>query len=824
VAYEIPGRTEPADERIAELWNQEIARAYKAEPELHSRFFALDPEVLRQPQVTEGVTWPADPLEPTFCTDDEVVQTLCDWGSRGRHALHNEYCEYAVLHRDDPSGRRRPKRIQVTTELREYWLMLATHDPVRLRAAAADVLGRKPSWDELYGVADPIKLSKRKRRQRFAFATAGNGREADLEEAGIPADPAGALNTENALFMSHPINGLDDLVFIVLFGARRFAVRDPAGAPRRAEKEDIFGEEKQRGLACRHADPTAALAAYGAVLGGRAVSFANPLGMYIRPFNQSVLEVSGAPIPAAWVRWSRGEEGMFQRLEVGPGDDDDAFLDEIELSVGQERQRLTGGYQLIRMLEVGPLLATGEAVAADEDEFEWLPAGSPIECSRTGICKKVDALEKERRLTVEQGADAGSSQGSPTPARTLQEGIFYAPGERPGKFFALMFLRAGAHCDARRAAENLTDLWRLFEGLKQGRVPDLDPVTVPFEEDNLQVLLGLGPSSFELPGVARRKPDGLEGDRLFTQPREDGGGPLLTGSGLAYAADASAGLLGEEFCVQVTADTKLAVDRTIVETWKLLSDRVDPEVGSPDLEPTTFYLGAQRSDRRSWIDFHDGLSNMRSEERERAIAIDARAGEEWCGGGTYLAFLRLAVDLAAWRKLSRREQELLVGRDKLSGCPIVAFAGEGELMTDPGCPVAGTRIWETPNDPVFAEPPRASDPTVAQSHVQRANHHGEGSGSGGRRIFRQGYEFLEWREGPPSFRAGLNFVSFQDTPERLTGMLTSEGWLGRVNFGGDPDRQPVGMENMLSVYAAGLFLVPPRRNGEPFPGASVLGL
>jgi len=407
--------------------------------------------------------------------------------------------------------------------------------------------------------------------------------------------------------------------------------------------------------------------------------------------------------------------------------------------------------------------------------------------------------------------------------RTLQEGIFYAPGERPGKFFALIFLRAAPHCDGGRAAACLADLWQLYEGLKQGQIPDLTPVSVPVEEDDLRVLLGLGPGAFELSGVPRRKPDGLEDDRLFARPRDAGGGPLLAGSGLAYAADASAGLLEEEICVQVTAETKLAVDRTIVETWKLLSDRAGREGGSPDLEATTFYLGAQRSDRRSWIDFHDGLSNMRSEERERAIAIDARAGEEWCAGGTYLAFLRLAVDLPAWRRLSRREQELLVGRDKLSGCPIVSIGPDGEPLTDPGCPVTGTRIWETPNDPVFAEPPRTADPTVARSHVQRANHHGEGSGSGGRRIFRQGYEFLEWTEGAPGFRAGLNFVSFQDTPERLTAMLTGESWLGRVNFGGDPDGQPAGMESMLSVYAAGLFLVPPRRDGEAFPGASALG-
>ena len=153
---------------------------------------------------------------------------------------------------------------------------------------------------------------------------------------------------------------------------------------------------------------------------------------------------------------------------------------------------------------------------------------------------------------------------------------------------------------------------------------------------------------------------------------------------------------------------------------------------------TTFSLGFQRNDRRSWIDFHDGLSNLRSEDREAVIAIGPGADEDLAVGGTYLAFLRLAVDLAGWRRLSRLDQELAVGRDKLSGCPITAVGADGVAQHDGGCPVAGTEIWETPNHARFAEPPEVSDERVRASHVQRANHHQRpASDSGTRRIFRQ---------------------------------------------------------------------------------------
>ncbi|HEV7805316.1 MAG TPA: hypothetical protein VGO80_05845 [Solirubrobacteraceae bacterium] len=358
----------------------------------------------------------------------------------------------------------------------------------------------------------------------------------------------------------------------------------------------------------------------------------------------------------------------------------------------------------------------------------------------------------------------------------------------------------------------------MYQELKAGRIRDLDGVAVPVEGDAMTVLLGFGRNAFELDGMAFARPRGLADAYLLRSADAGGGGPLLRGSGLSYAPEVRANMATVAFCVQVIAETKLAVDRAVVETWKALADRVEPV-----LELTTFYLGNQRDDHRSWIDFHDGLSNLRSEDREGVIAIGPGTDEGWAVGGTYLAFLRLAVDLAGWRRLGRADQELAVGRDKLSGCPIVASHGP-ELRTDPGCPVAATQIWETPNDGPFAEPPEVSDARLRTSHVQRSNHHiRPASDSGSRRIFRQGYEFLEWAAEPPGFRAGLNFVSFQDTPARLLKMLTAGGWLGGANFGGDEQGHPE-LASLLSVYGAGVYFVPPVVVGEPFPGAAALGV
>ena len=397
----------------------------------------------------------------------------------------------------------------------------------------------------------------------------------------------------------------------------------------------------------------------------------------------------------------------------------------------------------------------------------------------------------------------------------LQDGIYHRPGSRPGRFFAIAFFRIPRAARARTVRDGLTELWGMWQGLREGHVRDLPGAAV--EPGDLTVLIGYGPGVFGFDPTDRPRPEGLRDEFLFRSPKGGGGGPLLgLKNHLLYADDVRENRAAENIAVQFIANSKLAVDRAIVETWKLLSDRTNRETGAAPLEFTTFYMGFQRDDHRSWIDFHDGISNLRSDEREHVIKIDS--GD--FAGGTYLAFLRLEVDIRAWRGLDRATQELLVGRDKLTGCPLIST--NGQIAAMPGCPIGGAPIWASENDPI-AEPKRVSDARLKQSHIHRGNqHHPNASSRDSLRIFRQGYEFLEWKESAPGFRLGLNFVSFQDTTERLIRILSQPGWLGDVNFGGDPDQQPSGMDRLLTVYAAGVYLVPPKNEGDPFPGAQAI--
>ncbi|RFU19907.1 Dyp-type peroxidase [Geodermatophilus marinus] len=410
-------------------------------------------------------------------------------------------------------------------------------------------------------------------------------------------------------------------------------------------------------------------------------------------------------------------------------------------------------------------------------------------------------------------------------AGTLQEGIFHGPGASPPGHCTQLFLRADRGTGAERVGELLAELWGVYRDLTRGTVRDLPGH--PVDPGGLQVLIGYGPKVFDLAGAGRTLPATFAPEFRFRSASPSGGGPLLSGRGLQYAPDVRQNPATEEVCVQFTADTALGVHRPVVETWKLLHDRADPALGVALLAISAVFTGFQRADGRSWIDFHDGISNLRSDQRARVIQIDGEtaAGDDWIIGGTYLAFLRLAVDLDLWRDLTRDQQELLVGRDKLTGSPLVGRTPEGGPRPDPRCPVAATTEVVDAGNEEFREPGTVDDPVVQASHVHRANQNKfeDAARPNSLRIFRQGYEFLEPSPVAPGFRAGLNFVSFQDTPDRLIRVLRQQKWLGDVNFGGEAGQQPAGMDRLLTVRGAGIYLVPPLVPDEPFPGAAVFG-
>ena len=406
---------------------------------------------------------------------------------------------------------------------------------------------------------------------------------------------------------------------------------------------------------------------------------------------------------------------------------------------------------------------------------------------------------------------------------TLQEGIYWQSGTSPEAAFALMILEPAKDATAADVSAALAYLWPIVQRVKVGDIPSLPGH--PVKRSGVTGLLAYGFGIFDLPGVSRQRPERLKPEFRFVPPAREGGGTLLYGGGLEYGDDVVDNAAYNGIALQIIGKTELDVHQMIVEVSVALEIGPKLASGLSPLVPRTYYRGFLRADRRTWINFHDGISNIKKgDDRKKTIEIKSDA-EDWTRGGTYLTYLRLAVDVSAWQRLSVPEQEVLVGRTKLTGCLLTGIASDGTPIANAACPVAGTSEVTCPGNENFREPQPTNNAAIKQSHVQRSNHeHKQDFGSADSlRIYRQGYDFLEPVDGPPGYRAGLNFVSFMDTPRRLLRILTQESWLGRTNFGGDPDNQPPGMASLLTVRAGGIFLVPPVVAAEPFPGASIFG-
>ncbi len=395
----------------------------------------------------------------------------------------------------------------------------------------------------------------------------------------------------------------------------------------------------------------------------------------------------------------------------------------------------------------------------------------------------------------------------PSVLKQLQDGIYYRHEEGPAPAYRVLLLDVKPETPRDRASADIEKVWTMLQELRDGKVRELRPpgegaAPVKVKDGNLTCLLGFGARLFarDLTPNAR-KPAGLV--------------PLSASAyqpfpSLRWAPQKSRG--EADLAIQFIADTELAVNRAVVEVYRLIT------LEDLKLEFVTFYGGFNRDDGRSWLGFFDGVGNIKTDERPAALEVAAESARDpgWMVGGTYMVFLRLGVKLEEWWKLTRPEQELRVGRDKLSGCPIIDVGPGNVPVADATCPASPKH----PKSDQHTEAGPWKHVLVALSHMRRANPTRRGPGSqGSNRIFRQGYEFLEPRgDGRP--RTGLNFVSFQCDLERFTKIMTTGGWLNGVNFGGPDDRPDIRNIELAEVIAGGYYAVPPRTD-QAFPGAEI---
>ncbi|MGH7303535.1 MAG: Dyp-type peroxidase [Candidatus Rokuibacteriota bacterium] len=389
--------------------------------------------------------------------------------------------------------------------------------------------------------------------------------------------------------------------------------------------------------------------------------------------------------------------------------------------------------------------------------------------------------------------------------RRLQDGIYAGGRDSPDRAYRLLLLNVKRSATLAQARTAITSVWKMLEELRNGVVRDLrstrDGVPhAPVPPAALTGLLGFGARLFD--HDSRLPPHGNKPTELIALRQ----GPNEPFSSLHWTTDGTRA--GEaDLALQFIAETELAVNRAVAEVYRLLVTDALP------LEFVASYGGFNREDKRSWLNFHDGISNLAPDQRLTAIEVTVR-DPEWMDGGTYMVFLRLALNLETWWRLPREQQEALVGRDKLSGCPLQAMSAELVPVVADGCPLAGG----PPENPKYKDPPETRDSVLAVSHIYRANPTRLPPSDRTNRIFRQGYEFLE-SPADGQLRFGLNFVSFQRALARFTEILTKDGWLKQVNFAGHTARPIPPPIELARIVAGGYYAIP--RKSDPFPGAEI---
>ena len=407
----------------------------------------------------------------------------------------------------------------------------------------------------------------------------------------------------------------------------------------------------------------------------------------------------------------------------------------------------------------------------------------------------------------------------------LQDGIYYKEGQRPGNSYCVSFLDIQGNMDAKSIGKELSELWEAYSDVKS------DIAKRSVYKDNsgslidLSILLGYGSSAFLVPDILKQKPRDFNEKYNFCEVGR--GNAIVENTSLLYRDGLTENPVASScITVQFISNDESITKFAWTKTSEFLKNYLN-ENENAGLYIRKFYTGYNRPDSRSWLGFYDGISNIRSSERESIISISEKNLEPtdlWTLKGTYMSFIRMGIDVERWNKTEERIQERIVGRDKATGCPIIGVNDDRNVLLS-GCPTYGTdnviqygnQIFRSISEN-YGNPNDGAIKQLESSHMNRMvngftklDSKGEQS-----KIFRQGYDYLEPSDNYPYYSAGLNFVSFQNNPEKLYNLL-KYGF--KYNFRNEVNEPDLELSDFVRVESAGLFFVPAFSPENKFPGS-----
>jgi len=310
---------------------------------------------------TPGLTatdWTGFPARVAECLTRGEALPLLDWdGPDGPRALQEEYVEWRVVRDGDAI-----RRVELTTELSDYWRVLAAYEPERTLELVAAFARRPVTPERVYGMRDPLRASPEERERGF---------EATM------LDPAGMspCNDGRAAIccMVQPTNTLGALVGLAVAATSVRIARDVlSGRLRCLTCDEAIAELAGAAMRGRASDPVLVERFGRLAFEGRLVAFDDPVGVYIAGVEHGRLRTpAGDAVPREWFSFSRGagpdEAGVarYQRLVFEPPPETGLAVSDL-VDVATE-QPLRHGGQVAELVQVIALVRVSgpDAVAVE---------------------------------------------------------------------------------------------------------------------------------------------------------------------------------------------------------------------------------------------------------------------------------------------------------------------------------------------------------------------------------------------------------------------------------------------------------------------------
>lgn len=277
--------------------------------------------------------------------NDDIV------GGGGR-SLQEEYVEWRVV--TGPLG---VQRVQLTTEMSDYWRVLAAYAPERvLDVAAYFASEEEPDISLIYGDLDP-----------FAAGVEPSTREAAFAEMVLRGGRSPYNSGERAIVcMVHPSNSMTALLSLVIAATSAFEVTDANdGRIRCATCLEIGPLLESVAQLGRASDPLLIERLGRLAFEGRLVALDIPGALAISGVESWRLRTpSGARVPSEWFQLSRPmrpettKDKRYQRVSFEvPPEEGFCISDLIDVTTGES---VTTGAQVADLVQVSlHLLASG---------------------------------------------------------------------------------------------------------------------------------------------------------------------------------------------------------------------------------------------------------------------------------------------------------------------------------------------------------------------------------------------------------------------------------------------------------------------------------